>query len=102
MKTWSVYILRCGDGTFYTGITNDIGKRIESHSSGHASKYTKSRLPIELIYREQLQNRSEATKREPSNRREKQRHLTMSRRKTALVVDSKNSTKIIPDTAEGG
>ena len=64
MKTWSVYILRCGDGTFYTGITNDIGKRIESHSSGHGSKYTRSRLPVELVYQEQANNRSEATRRE--------------------------------------
>ena len=64
MKTWSVYILRCGDGTFYTGITNDLDKRIESHSNGQGSKYTRSRLPVELIYQEQVENRSEATKRE--------------------------------------
>jgi len=64
MKTWSVYILRCGDGTLYTGITNDLDKRIESHSSGQGSKYTRSRLPVELVYQEQAENRSEATKRE--------------------------------------
>ena len=64
MKTWSVYILRCGDGTLYTGITNDLDKRIESHSNGQGSKYTRSRLPIELIHCEQANNRSEATKRE--------------------------------------
>ena len=64
MKTWSVYILRCGDGTLYTGITNDLDKRIESHSSGQGSKYTRSRLPVELVYQEQAENRSEATRRE--------------------------------------
>ncbi len=64
MKTWSVYILRCSNGTFYTGITNDLDKRIESHSNGQGSKYTRSRLPVELIYQEQVENRSEATKRE--------------------------------------
>jgi putative endonuclease len=64
MKTWSVYILRCSDGTLYTGITNDLDKMIESHSSGQGSKYTKSRLPVELVYQEQANNRSEATRRE--------------------------------------
>jgi len=64
MKTWSVYILRCGDGTLYTGITNDLDKRIESHLNGHGSKYTRSRLPVELVYHEQAGNRSEATQRE--------------------------------------
>ncbi len=64
MKTWSVYILRCGDGTLYTGITNDLEKRIESHSKGQGSKYTRSRLPVELVYLEQAGNRGEATRRE--------------------------------------
>jgi len=64
MKTWSVYILCCNDGTFYTGITNDLDKRIETHSNGQGSKYIRSRLPVELIYHEQAQNRSKATRRE--------------------------------------
>ncbi len=64
MKTWSVYILRCSDNTLYTGITNNLGKRIKSHSSGQGSKYTRSRLPVELVYQEQAENRSEATRRE--------------------------------------
>ncbi len=64
MKSWAVYILRCSDGTLYTGITNDLDKRIETHSSGQGSKYTRSRLPVELVYHEQAENRSEATRRE--------------------------------------
>jgi putative endonuclease len=64
IKTWSVYILRCNDNTLYTGITNDLEKRIESHSNGQASKYTRSRLPVEIVYLEQVKNRGEATKRE--------------------------------------
>ena len=64
MKNWAVYILRCSDGTLYTGITNNLDKRIESHSSGQGSKYTRSRLPVDLIYHEQAENRSEATRRE--------------------------------------
>ncbi len=64
MKSWSVYILRCSDGTLYTGITNDLNKRIESHANGQGSKYTRSRLPVELVHCEQANNRSEATRRE--------------------------------------
>ncbi len=64
MKIWSVYILRCNDGTLYTGITNNLDKRIASHSSGQGSKYTRSRLPVELVYQEQANNRSAATRRE--------------------------------------
>jgi len=64
MKSWSVYILRCSDGTLYTGITNDLNKRIESHANGQGSKYTRSRLPVDLVYDEQAENRSEATQRE--------------------------------------
>ena len=64
MRSWSVYILRCGDGTLYTGITNNLDKRIEYHSNGQGAKYTRSRLPVELLYHEQAKNRSEATRRE--------------------------------------
>jgi len=64
LKSWSVYMLRCSDGSLYAGITNDLKKRIESHSSGHGSKYTRSRLPVEFVYLEQAENRSEATRRE--------------------------------------
>ncbi|MEA3241458.1 MAG: GIY-YIG nuclease family protein [Pseudomonadota bacterium] len=64
MKAWVVYILRCNDSTLYTGITNNLKKRITSHSYGKGSKYTRSRLPVELVYQEQAKNRSEATRRE--------------------------------------
>jgi predicted GIY-YIG superfamily endonuclease len=45
---WSVYVLWCGDGTYYTGITNDLMRRLAAHRAGKASKYTRSRLPIRL------------------------------------------------------
>jgi len=64
MKAWVVYILRCNDGTLYTGITNNLEKRIASHSHGKGSKYTRSRMPVKLVYQEQTENRSEATLRE--------------------------------------
>ena len=62
--TWFVYILRCADGTLYTGITNDLIRRCEQHNAGTASRYTRSRLPVELVYQEAQGNRSLATKRE--------------------------------------
>lgn len=64
MKSWYVYIVECGDGTFYTGITDDVKRRILTHNSGKGAKYTKSRGPVKLKYVEELRNRSEATKRE--------------------------------------
>lgn len=63
-KGWFVYIVRCDDGSLYTGITNDLDRRCEQHNAGTASRYTRSRLPIELVYQEAQGNRSVATKRE--------------------------------------
>ena len=59
-----VYVLRCKDGSFYTGWTNDIGKRIEAHSSGKGAKYTKGRLPVSLVYTEACASKQEAMSRE--------------------------------------
>ena len=61
---WSVYILQCRDLTLYTGITNNLAKRLKMHESGHAAKYTKGRGPFKLVYKESLENRSMSTKRE--------------------------------------
>jgi len=59
-----VYILRCSDDSFYTGITNDLPRRLRQHSAGTASKYTRSRLPVSLLYSELHPSRSVALKRE--------------------------------------
>ncbi len=61
---WEVYIVRCSDGTFYTGITNNLEKRIQTHNCGKGAKYTARRRPVTLLYREASENRSTATKRE--------------------------------------
>ena len=61
---WYLYILRCGDGTLYTGITNDIEKRLEAHRTGKGAKYTRGRGPLELIYQETCESHSRALKRE--------------------------------------
>lgn len=59
-----VYIVRCADGSLYTGWTNDLERRIEAHNAGTGAKYTKSRRPVELVYFESFKTRQEAMQRE--------------------------------------
>lgn len=61
---WKLYILRCRDGSLYTGITTDVQKRLEAHNSGKGAKYTRSRKPVELVYQESCESHSEALRRE--------------------------------------
>lgn len=63
-SNWFVYILRCADGTLYTGITNDLVRRCSQHNAGTASRFTRSRLPVVMVYQESQANRSLALKRE--------------------------------------
>jgi len=73
---WCVYMLLCDDNTIYTGITNDLKKRFENHILGKGAKYLRGRKPLEIVYTENFQNRSMATKREMEikklNRKEKE------------------------------
>lgn len=64
MKKWYVYILRCADGTLYTGSTDDVQRRAEVHNSGKGAKYTRGRTPVEVVYSEQCESYSAALKRE--------------------------------------
>lgn len=65
MSTYFLYILRCADSTLYTGITTDLDRRITEHNESEKwAKYTRTRRPVELIYSESFENRSEASKRE--------------------------------------
>ncbi len=61
---WIVYILRCTDGTLYTGITNDLERRMAEHEAGQGAKYTKGRGPFKLVYQEICQDRGVASRRE--------------------------------------
>jgi predicted GIY-YIG superfamily endonuclease len=63
-RGWWLYLLKCADGTLYTGITNDLQRRIAQHNGGTASRYTRSRLPVELVYRERCRGKSGALKKE--------------------------------------
>jgi predicted GIY-YIG superfamily endonuclease len=61
---WVVYILNCADGTLYTGITNDLAKRLALHERGKGAKYTRGRGPYEVLYREVFDTRGQALRRE--------------------------------------
>lgn len=61
---YTLYLLQCSDNSLYTGITNDLENRLEAHRSGNGSKYVRTRLPFDVVYTEELENRSEASKRE--------------------------------------
>ncbi|PKK82289.1 MAG: hypothetical protein CVT49_14550 [candidate division Zixibacteria bacterium HGW-Zixibacteria-1] len=61
---WYLYILKCNDGSLYTGVTINIPNRIEKHNAGKGAKYTRSHRPVELVYYEEYETESEARKRE--------------------------------------
>lgn len=76
---WLVYLLRCRDGSLYTGVTNDLPKRLRAHAAGKASKYTRSRIPVTLVHSEPQRSKSAALKREVAIKR-------MARRQKELLV----------------
>ena len=83
--SWAVYIVRCSDGSLYTGISNNVPRRISAHNTGKGAKYTAQRRPVTLMYSEPSKNRSTATKREREIKR-------FSRaQKLALITDSQLS-----------
>ena len=61
---WYIYILRCGDGSLYTGITTDVEARLAQHRAGKGAKYTRGRGPLEVVYTEECGDHSAALKRE--------------------------------------
>lgn len=63
-RHWYVYIVRCADRTLYTGIAKDLAKRLTQHNNGSASKYTRGRLPVELVYTESAACHGDALRRE--------------------------------------
>jgi len=62
--SWHIYIIECSDGTLYTGITNDLVRRIREHNEGTGSRYTRARCPVKLMYSEKVSSRSAAARRE--------------------------------------
>ena len=64
MQKWYIYILKCSDDSFYTGITTDLKERIKRHNSGDGAKYTRTRRPVNLIYARKIDSKSEAKRKE--------------------------------------
>lgn len=64
MNDWFVYIVECADGTLYTGISNEVEKRVADHNNGRGAKYTRGRRPVVLKYIEKTDSKSEALKKE--------------------------------------
>jgi pyrroline-5-carboxylate reductase len=64
-----LYILRCGDGTLYTGVTNDLARRVAAHRAGRGARYTRGRGPLRVVYRESCRDRGAALSREHSVKR---------------------------------
>ena len=81
-QTWYLYILRCRDDTFYTGITTDVAKRFDAHCNGKGAKYTRGRGPLSLIYQESCGDHSSALKREAEIKK-------LSRQKKELLIQEK-------------
>jgi predicted GIY-YIG superfamily endonuclease len=82
MQQWYVYMVRCADGSLYTGIATDVERRVAEHNAGQGARYTRGRGPVTLVYREQVKDRPAALRREYAI---KQLRAT---RKRALITDS--------------
>lgn len=80
---WIVYMLRCRDGSLYTGITNDLAKRLKVHAAGRASRYTRSRLPVAVVYQERQPTKSRALSREAAVKK------LSKREKESLVAEAR-------------
>jgi putative endonuclease len=91
-EAWTLYLLRCRDGSLYTGITTDAERRLAQHQDGTASRYTRSRRPVTIVYREFCSSRSDALKREAAvkslSREAKERLLDGARGGSSRVVGS--------------
>lgn len=80
-----VYIVECADGTYYTGYTTDIERRVEEHNRGEGAKYTRGRLPVKPVYQEEFKTKSQAMKRE-----DEIKHLTRSEKENLINKSSFN------------
>jgi len=79
---WFVYMVRCADGSLYTGIAKDVTRRCQQHNAGTASRYTRCRLPVELVYHEAHPGQSSALKREAAIKAlDRQEKLTMAQQR---------------------
>lgn len=92
MKQNVTYILECSDKTLYTGWTNDMDKRLESHNSGQGAKYTRGRTPVKLVYLEVHETKQEAMQREAYIKK-------LSRKEKASLIQQFTSTASLPQSS---
>jgi putative endonuclease len=88
LHKWWVYILGCADGSLYTGITNDVPRRVQQHEAGTGAKYTRRRGPFTILYLEPLTDRSSASKREIAIKRLNREA------KDKMIIDNNTQTQI--------
>ena len=88
-KDWTVYILRCGDGSLYTGIAKDVQARVKQHSEGRGATYTRTRLPVKLLYQQEGLTHSQALIREAQIK-------AMPRSKKEEIILSEGAERITP------
>jgi len=91
-RDWTVYILRCGDGSLYTGIAKDVEARIKQHSEGRGAAYTRTRLPVTLSYQQECLTHSEALIREA-----KIKAMPRSKKEEIIINNTKSSNRLIGD-----
>lgn len=96
---WFVYMLRCGDGSLYTGYTDDTGRRLAVHQSGKGAKYTRSRLPVTLAYREELPDKSAALRREAAIKRltRRQKLVLIAEREGCGMMEMRRKDRQMPE-----
>ena len=80
MASWSVYIVRCRDGSLYTGISNDVAARVLRHNTGSGARYTRSRLPVELVWKKRVKDKGAALRLEAAMKK-------LSRAQKVLLVE---------------
>lgn len=85
-KKYYTYILRCGDDTLYTGFTTDLEHRLQTHNAGKGAKYTKARLPVEMIYHEEYPTKEEAMRREAAIKK-------LTRKQKIELIKNRTKTK---------
>ncbi|WP_458190527.1 GIY-YIG nuclease family protein [Haladaptatus sp. NG-WS-4] len=93
MTTHWVYVVECSDGSFYTGYTTDVARRVAEHDDGEGAKYTRGRTPVELVYSKRFESKSAAMSREYKIKQ-------FSRAEKERLVEIGPSKEVRPETAE--
>ena len=98
---WYVYMLRCGDGSLYTGSTNDLAHRLTAHQSGKGAKYTRSRLPLEAVYLEEVADKSAALRREAAIKKltRQQKLKLIAEKERVPVMEMRRKDRQLPEEA---